>query len=230
MMKILIVEDEIEIMNLLDFYLLNEGYSTLKCTDGKSALQRIEKEKVDLVILDIMLPESNGFDVCRKIREKYFFPIIMLTAKSEAIDKIMGLTVGADDYITKPFNPLEVIARVKTQLRRCDQYNVVTEHKKDIQEIDIRGLIINKTTQKCSVFGKEIELTPLEFKVTWFLCENKGRVVASEELYEQVWGNRYLDNNNTLMAHIARIRDKMGEVPRKPKFIKTVWGIGYTIE
>lgn len=155
----------------------------------------------------------------------------MLTAKVEDIDKIMGLTIGADDYITKPFNPLEVVARVKTQLRRYMRYNDVSEHKtKTIDEYDIKGLIINKETHKCSLFGKEILLTPIEFSILWYLCQHQGKVVPSEELFEAIWEEKYLDNNNTVMSHIGRIREKLHEPSRNPKFIKTVWGVGYTIE
>lgn len=231
MCNILVVDDEIEIVNLIEFYLKNEGYNVIKCLNGEEVLQRTEKEEFDLIILDVMLSGIDGFDVCRKIRERYFYPIIMLTAKNEGIDKIMGLTLGADDYITKPFNPLELVARVKTQLRRYRHYNTAGKVKmKSMEEIDIRGLVINKNSRKCCLFGREVDLTPLEFRLVWYLCINRGRVISSEELYKKVWRENYLDNNNTVMAHIARIRDKMKEPSRKPKFIKTVWGVGYTIE
>jgi len=173
----------------------------------------------------------DGFALCQKIRETHLFPIIMLTAKVEDMDKITGLTLGADDYITKPFNPLELIARVKTQLRRYTRYNnAPADQDKIPDEIDIRGLHISKSSHKCSLNGKELSLTPLEFSILWYLCERKGNVVSSEELFESVWGERYLDNNNTVMAHIARLREKMHEPARKPKYVKTVWGVGYTIE
>ena len=143
----------------------------------------------------------------------------------------MGLTLGADDYILKPFNPLEVVARVKTQLRRYKTYNhAEVPEQKEINEYDIRGLVINQTTHKCTLFREEIALTPIEFSILWYLCERKGRVVSSEELFEAVWGERYYDSNNTVMAHIGRLREKLHEPPRKPKFIKTVWGVGYQIE
>ncbi len=178
-----------------------------------------------------MLPDMDGFALCQKIRETHLFPIIMLTAKVEDMDKITGLTLGADDYITKPFNPLELIARVKTQLRRYTRYNnAPADQDKIPDEIDIRGLHISKSSHKCSLNGKELSLTPLEFSILWYLCERKGNVVSSEELFESVWGERYLDNNNTVMAHIARLREKMHEPARKPKYVKTVWGVGYTIE
>ena len=178
-----------------------------------------------------MLPDMDGFALCQKIRETHLFPIIMLTAKVEDMDKITGLTLGADDYITKPFNPLELIARVKTQLRRYTRYNnTPADRDKAPDEIDIRGLHISKSSHKCSLNGKELSLTPLEFSILWYLCERKGNVVSSEELFESVWGEKYLDNNNTVMAHIARLREKMHEPARRPKYVKTVWGVGYTIE
>ena len=156
----------------------------------------------------------------------------MLTAKVEDTDKIMGLTIGADDYITKPFNPLEVVARVKTQLRRYVRYNNAPGERKEAEAVehDIRGLVINQNTHKCSLYEKEIVLTPIEFSILWYLCENRGKVISSEELFENVWKEKFLDNNNTVMAHIGRLREKLGEPAKKPKFIKTVWGVGYTIE
>ncbi len=154
----------------------------------------------------------------------------MLTAKVEDSDKIMGLTIGADDYITKPFNPLEVVARVKTQLRRYMRYNQSNQSALPTDEYDIRGLSINKTTHKCFLYGNEIPLTPIEFSLLYHLCKNQGKVISSEELFEAVWGEKFLDNNNTVMAHIGRLREKLHEPSRHPKFIKTVWGVGYTIE
>lgn len=154
----------------------------------------------------------------------------MLTAKVEDADKILGLTLGADDYILKPFNPLEVLARVKTQLRRYTKYNQVETVIEEKEEYDIRGLVINKTTHECTLFGEKIELTPIEFSILWYLCDNRGKVVSSEELFEEVWGEKYYDSNNTVMAHIGRLREKLHEPPRKPKFVKTVWGVGYKVE
>lgn len=233
--NILIVDDEKEIADLIEVCLKNDGYKVYKFYNGSDALECIRTQKIDLAILDIMLPDIDGFQICQKIREQYFFPIIMLTAKVEDTDKIMGLTIGADDYITKPFNPLEVVARVKTQLRRYVRYNnagaVSPEANEDgAAEYDVRGLIINKDTHKCILYGKEIALTPIEFSILWHLCENRGKVVASEELFEAVWGEKFLDNNNTVMAHIGRLREKLREPAKNPKFIKTVWGVGYTIE
>jgi two-component system, OmpR family, response regulator VanR len=230
--SILIVDDEKEIADLIELYLKNDGYTVYKFYRGMDALQCIESTKLDMAILDVMLPDINGFQICQKIRERFFFPIIMLTAKVEDTDKIMGLTIGADDYITKPFNPLEVVARVKTQLRRYMRYNSSNEKEpQDINEYDIKGLIINKNTHKCTLYGKEITLTPIEFSILWYLCDHRGKVVSSEELFEAVWGEKYLENNNnTVMAHIGRLREKLQEPAKNPKFIKTVWGVGYKIE
>lgn len=229
--SIMIVDDEKEIADLIELYLKNDGYNVYKFYNGADALKCIDETDLNLAILDVMLPDIDGFHICQKIREKYYYPIIMLTAKVEDTDKIMGLTIGADDYITKPFNPLEVVARVKTQLRRYVKYNAHFENEEPAAtEYDVKGLVINKDTHKCSLFGKEIVLTPIEFSVLWYLCDHKGKVVSSEELFEAVWQEKYLDNNNTVMAHIGRLREKLHEPSKNPKFIKTVWGVGYTIE
>lgn len=230
--SILVVDDEKEIADLIELYLKNDGYIIYKYYNGTDALKCIEEVNLDLAILDIMLPDVDGFHICQKIREKFYFPIIMLTAKVEDMDKIMGLTIGADDYITKPFNPLEVAARVRTQLRRYMRYNSSAPRQmEEIREYDIRGLVINREEHRCSLFGKELSLTPTEFSVLWYLCEHQGIVVPSEELFEAVWGEKYMNNNNnTVMAHIGRLREKMEEPAKNPKYIKTVWGVGYTIE
>lgn len=231
--KILIVDDETAIADLVEVYLKNDGYEVLKYYNATEALACVERESdLGMAVLDVMLPDMDGFTLCKKIREKHLFPIIMLTAKVEDMDKITGLTLGADDYITKPFNPLELVARVKTQLRRYTQYNKAeaVHTVKEMEEIDIRGLYISKSSHKCCLNGKELGLTPIEFNILWYLCSHKGNVVSSEELFEAVWEEKYLDQNNTVMAHIARLREKMKEPARKPKYIKTVWGVGYTIE
>ena len=228
--KILIVDDDAEIAQLVSVYLKNEGFQTTVEYSGTEALKLIRDHKFDLAVLDVMLPDCSGFHLCEEIRSHYNYPVIMLTAKVEDADKILGLTLGADDYILKPFNPLEVLARVKTQLRRYTKYNQVETVVEEKEEHDIKGLVINKTTHECTLFGEKIELTPIEFSILWYLCENRGKVVSSEELFEQVWGEKYYDSNNTVMAHIGRLREKLHEPPRKPKFVKTVWGVGYTIE
>lgn len=223
---ILIVEDEKEIADLVELYLRHDGYEVRKAALAAEGLKMIAHGSVSLALLDVMLPDMDGFTLCCRIREKYLFPIIMLTAKTGDMDKITGLTVGADDYITKPFNPLEVVARVKTQLRRYTCYNNAVSPA----VYDANGLYVCKETHTCTLYGKTIPLTPLEFSILWYLCERHGKVVSSEELFEAVWGEDYLDSSNTVMAHIARLREKMGEQPRKPKFIRTVWGVGYKIE
>ncbi len=228
--KILVVDDEKEIADLIEVYLASDGFEVFKFYNAKEALCCVEKEAVDLAVLDIMLPDMDGFSLCRKIRQSHYFPIIMVTARTEDVDKITGLTQGADDYITKPFNPLELVARVKTQLRRYMRYNAMPPLGQAAEEADIRGLYMQKSSHKCTLNGMELSLTPMEFSILWYLCENRGRVVSSEELFEAVWKEKYLDQNNTVMAHIARIREKMQEPARRPKYIKTVWGVGYTIE
>ena len=234
--NILVVDDEQEIADLVELYLQNEGYTIHKFYTGREAIDYIQSEHTDLAVLDLMLPDVDGFTICKTIREKFYFPIIMLTAKVEDVDKIMGLTIGADDYITKPFNPLELVARVKTQLRRTMQYNrncsPADAGKQDSlrEELEIRGLRLNKSSHKCYLYENPVTLTPLEFSILWYLCEHQGKVVSSEQLFEDVWGEKFLDNNNTVMAHIGRLREKLNDSYRNPKFIKTIWGVGYEIE
>lgn len=227
-MNILVVDDEKEIADLVELYLNNENYTVHKFYDAVSALRCVESVNIDLAILDIMLPDIDGLTICKTIREKHTFPVIMLTAKSEDMDKIMGLTIGADDYITKPFNPLELVARVKAQLRRYTRYSMNDNQIDNI--IDFSGLVINKETHECTLFEKTLNLTPTEFSILWLLCENRGKVLSSEEIFEKVWGEKYLDNNNTVMVHIRKLREKMKEPFKNPRFIKTVWGVGYKIE
>ena len=226
--EILVVDDETAIADLVELYLKNEGFAVRKFNSAAPALAYVERTPPDLAVLDVMLPDMDGFTLCRTLRERHLFPILMLTAKVEDMDKITGLTLGADDYITKPFNPLELTARVKTQLRRYTRYNQPLQAEP--LEFDIRGLLISRETHRCSLYGEELSLTPLEFSILWHLCSRQGRVVPSEELFEAVWGEKYMDSNNTVMSHIARLREKMHEPSRRPKFIKTVWGVGYTIE
>lgn len=231
--NILIVDDEQFMVDLLEIFLKNDGYTVYKHYNGKDALKCVEENDLDLAILDVMLPDINGFQLCQKIRENYFFPIIMLTAKVEDADKIMGLTMGADDYIVKPFNPVELVARVKTQLRRYKNYNRQIsgrKKKEEVTEYDINGLVINKVTHQCFLYGEKVALTPIEFSILWYLSERRGQVVPSDELFESVWGEKFYDNNNTVIAHIGRLREKLKEPAKKPKFIKTVWGVGYKIE
>lgn len=222
---ILIVDDEQEIADLLTLYLKNENCKVQTFYKSEDALHYIEQQPVSLAILDIMMPEMDGFTLCSKIRQNYLFPIIMLTAKIEDIDKIQGLTLGADDYITKPFSPLEVVARVKTQLRRYKQYNTSQNISTEQTVYDNKGLYISVDSHKCILNGETLPLTPMEFNILWYLCKHHGRVISAEELFEEIWGEKFLEvSNNTVMAHIARIREKMHEPARKPKYIKTVWG------
>lgn len=229
MIKVMILDDEKAIADLLTTLLKNEGYEVFTAYTGTDALNIIQRGELDMAVLDVMLPDIDGFTLLQKIREDYLFPVLMLTAKGEDVDKITGLSLGADDYITKPFNPLEVVARVKTQLRRYQTYNKNHQTEK-VTEYDRNGLFVSSASHKVFLYDKEVKLTPLEFNILWYLCEHAGEVVSSEKLFEAVWGEKYLDNNNTVMAHIARLREKLKEPPRKPKFIKTIWGVGYTIE
>lgn len=227
---ILVVDDNREIVYSIGELLKYEGYHVLTAYDGMEALEVLESAEVDLILLDVMMPRLNGLSALMKLRERHKIPVIILSAKTEESDKVSGLTLGADDYITKPFNPLELVARVKTQLRRYTRYNSGEAAPQEMTEYDFRGLEISRVTHKCVLFGEELALTPLEFSILWHLCEKRGQVVSSEELFEAVWGEQYMDSNNTVMSHIARLREKMHEPSRRPRFIKTVWGVGYTIE
>lgn len=228
--NILVVDDEQSIADLIEVYLKSENYNVFKFYNGQGALNCIEYEKIDLAILDVMLPDVSGFSICQQIREKHNFPVIMLTAKDEEIDKITGLTLGADDYITKPFQPLEMVARVKAQLRRFTKYNAA-EPIKEENTIVFSGLVLDKDRHECTLNEKSLSLTPTEFSILWFLASNRGRVVSSEELFQEVWGDKYFTNsNNTVMVHIRHIREKMNDSAEHPKYIKTVWGVGYKIE
>ncbi|MBV1821590.1 response regulator transcription factor, partial [Bacteroidales bacterium MSK.15.36] len=189
----------------------------------------LEKEKIDLIILDIMMPDMDGIEACTKIREEKNMPIIMLSAKTEDMDKIWGLTAGADDYMTKPFNPLELIARVKSQLRRYKKFNVQNAYINE-NVIEIDELIINTATHEVKVGEKEVRLTPREFDILELLARNKGIVFSIEKIYERVWKEEFLKSDNTVMVHIRKLREKVEENPRKPKYVKTVWGVGYKVE
>lgn len=227
--QILIVDDEKEIADLVTLYLENEGFSVFKYYSSTEALECIHTQSIDLAILDIMMPEIDGLKLCQIIREQYNYPIIMLTAKSTELDKINGLMLGADDYLTKPFLPLELVARVKAQLRRYTRYNVGTEQNQDI--FIHHGLVLNRKTHECTLNEKPLSLTPTEFEILAILCERKGSVVSSEELFHQIWKDEYYSkNNNTITVHIRHLREKMQDSFEKPKYIKTVWGCGYKIE
>lgn len=227
-MNVLVLDDEKEIADLVELYLKNESYTVYKFYNSEDAINCINTVQLDMAILDVMVDGKDGFEICRYIRDKDLkFPVIMLTAKIEDNDKIKGLTLGADDYITKPFNPLELVARVKSAFRRYTLYN--TEKQSD-DIIEINGLVVNKKEHKCLLYDKEVEFTPMEFDILLYLAINRGKVISSEELFEKVWKEKYFDSNNTVMVHIRRIREKLNEDTKNPKFIKTVWGVGYKIE
>jgi len=225
---ILLVDDEKEIIDMLEIYLRNESFRLLRASDGLEALQLLQKEEVDLIVLDIMMPRMDGIEACLKIREQRNMPIIMLSAKSQDMDKIWGLSSGADDYMTKPFNPLELIARIKSQLRRYTKLNVPQARRE--HEIEVDELTINTLTREVKLQGRDIKLTPREFAILELLARNRGIVWSIEKLYEAVWKEAYFDSDNTVMVHIRKIREKLEENPRKPKYIKTVWGVGYKVE
>lgn len=221
--RILIVDDEQEIRELIEIYLKNEGYEVIKASTGLEALELVKQKKIDLIILDIMMPVVNGIDACIKIRQQHNTPIIMLSAKVEDMDKILGLSVGADDYLTKPFNPLELIARVKAQLRRFTKLNAAPGSR----ILELGSLKMNLDTGKVYKENEEIPLTPTEFNILKLLWVNKGMVFKIETIYERVWGQEYFDNNNTVMVHIRKLREKIEDNPRIPEYIYTVWGVGY---
>lgn len=225
--KILIVDDDAEIRKVTGIYLENEGFEILKAENGQEALKIIKESEVDLVLLDIMMPGIDGIEVCMKIRESNLMPIIFLSAKAEDLDKIHGLTSGADDYIAKPFNAMELIARVKSQLRRYTKYSNTHAISKNI--IEIGNLTINIDTRLVYVGGEEVRLTPKEFDILELLARNKGIVFSIEKIYERVWGEEFYKSDNTVMVHITKIREKLEEDPKHPMYIKTIWGVGYKI-
>jgi len=229
--KILVVDDEHEISDLVELYLQNENYSVFKFYTAKEALACIETTELDIAILDIMLPDMSGFTLCQKIREKHAYPIIMLTAKDQEIDKITGLTLGADDYMTKPFRPLELVARVKAQLRRYKKYNSVQTNTTEESIIVHSGLFLNSSTHECLLNEKPLDLTPTEFSILRILLERKGKVVSAEDLFREIWKDEYYTkSNNTITVHIRHLREKMGDTVENPQYIKTIWGVGYKIE
>ncbi|HHY76790.1 MAG TPA: response regulator transcription factor [Firmicutes bacterium] len=227
---VLVVDDEKEIAELIEIYLSNEGYRVLKGYDATEAERILAENTVHLIILDIMMPGKDGMTLCRELRRHSGVPVLMLSARSQEIDKIMGLTTGADDYLTKPFNPLELVARVKALLRRYLYLNRLRQETQDDSMISIRGLTIDRNSHKVTVYGREVSLTPTEFEILYLLMKNKGIVLSAEEIFERVWRERYYESNNTVMVHIRKIREKIEENPSKPEFIKTVWGVGYKIE
>ena len=227
MEKILIIEDDEDIRDILRVYLEGQAYEIWEAENGAEAMKQLVKQP-DLIILDLMLPDTDGLSICKRIRKKYYYPIIMITAKNADQDKILGLSYGADDYITKPFNPLEVVARVKAQLRRYKKY---TESITDTEWIYHKGLTLNQKSKQVSINGKEIKLTPTEFKVLEVLLQRKGEVLSGEELFHFIWEDEYYSKStNTITVHIRNLREKIGDSSEKPEYIKTVWGVGYIIE
>ena len=228
--KILVVDDEKEIADLLEVYLKNDNYIVHKYYNGIEALECIQKTEIDLAILDVMLPDIDGFRICQKIRENFYFPVIMLTAKIDDGDKIMGLTIGADDYITKPFNPMELVARVNSQIRRYTKLGSINK-KEENEDIYKSGeLVIDDSKKEVTVDGKNIKLTPTEYNILKFLIKNKGKVFSISKIYENVWEEESYGAENIIAVHIRHIREKIEINPREPKYLKVIWGIGYKIE
>lgn len=229
MFNILVCDDDKEIADAIDIYLSQEGYHILKAYDGLQAIEIMKKEEVHLILLDIMMPNLDGIRATRKIRETSSVPIIMLSAKSEDVDKILGLNIDADDYITKPFNPLELIARVKSQLRRYTQLgNLATEEKEAVYVCG--GLVVNDDLKTVTVDGEPVKLTPIEYNILVLLIKNQGKVFSIEQIYENIWNEEAIGADNTVAVHIRHIREKIEINPREPRYLKVVWGIGYKIE
>ncbi|MDI0266745.1 response regulator transcription factor [Clostridioides difficile] len=232
--NILVVEDEKEIADAIEIYLLNQGYNVFKGYNGVEGLKVIEDQEIHLAIIDIMMPKMDGITLTMRLRENHNFPVIMLSAKSEEVDKIMGLNIGADDYVTKPFKPLELLARVNSQLRRYTKYlNMIGDKEQSVETSDsvfvIGGLELNENTKEVSIDGKYIKTTPIEFKILSLLMRNAGRVFSADEIYERVW-NENAVNTDTVMVHVRNIREKIEIDPKNPKYLKVVWGVGYKIE
>ncbi len=230
LVSILVIDDDKEIADLVEIYLVSEGYRVLKANSAQEGLRYLAEEDIKLVLLDIMMPGMDGLTLCSKIRETNTVPIIILSAKSGDLDKIIGLGTGADDYVTKPFNPLELTARVKSQLRRYTKFNPQFQNERLDKEIVLDHLIINKENHNVNVYGKDVKLTPIEFDILYLLASNVGKVFSADEIFERVWNEKMYDANNTVMVHIRRIREKIEMDSRNAQIIKTVWGVGYKIE
>ncbi|WP_342513449.1 response regulator transcription factor [Sporosarcina sp. FSL K6-1522] len=224
--KVLVADDDQDIRDGIEIYLKNEGYDVLKAADGREALDLLEENEVHLLILDIMMPNMDGITATFKIREARNIPIIMLSAKAEDSDKIHGLSVGADDYVTKPFHPMELMARVKSQLRRYVQLGTYDGQKK----VEIDGLVLDEEAKEISLEGETVKLTPIEYKITELLMKNAGRVFSINEIYERVWNEAAYNAENIVAVHIRKIREKIEADPKNPRYVKVVWGIGYKIE
>lgn len=228
---ILVVDDDKEIADLVEIHLVSDGYTVYKAYGAKDGLEIMRTKDIKLAILDIMMPEIDGLTMCKRIRETSTIPIIMLSAKSNDLDKIIGLSNGADDYVIKPFNPLELMARVKSQMRRYTTFNVSsTEVKVEEKELVLENVKINKENHKVIAYGKEVKLTPIEFNILYLLASNLGKVFSTDEIFERVWNEKMFEANNTVMVHIRRLREKIEVDSRNAQIIKTVWGVGYKIE
>lgn len=230
MYNILVCDDDKEIVNAIKIYLSKEGYNIFKAYNGKEAISIINKNEIHLVILDIMMPEMDGMETANKIRETKSVPIIMLSAKSEDYDKVAGLNNGADDYVTKPFNPIELIARVNSQIRRYTSFDSLKTNKEETNIYKTGDLVINDDTKQVKVEGKDIKLTPTEYNILKFLTKNKGNVYSIEQIYKNVWEDEAYSAENIIAVHIRHIREKIEINPKEPKYLKVIWGIGYKIE
>lgn len=228
MSNILVCDDDKEIVDAIEIYLKNEGYRIFKAYDGEEAIRILHKEDIQLLIMDIMMPKLDGIHATLKIREYSSIPIIILSAKSEDMDKILGLNVGADDYVTKPFNPLELVARVKSNLRRYTKLGSLNTD--DNAVFRIGGLMINDDTKEVSVDGDSVKLTPIEYSILLLLVKNPGRVFSINQIYESIWNEEAIGADNTVAVHIRHIREKIEINPRDPKYLKVVWGVGYKID
>ncbi len=227
--RILVVDDEHAIADLVGIYLKNEGFEVTLAYSGADAAHAILMQEFDLAVLDIMLPDIDGFELLRTIRAEHTYPVIMLTARDAQADKIEGLTLGADDYVVKPFKPLELVARVKAQLRRYTRYG--TRGQEELDQLEVNGLAINRATRQVTVDERPVRTTPLEYAILLYLVEHRGRVVPVEELFRAVWNEEFMaGSNNTVMVHIRHLREKIGDDAANPRFIKNIWGVGYTIE
>lgn len=227
---VLIVEDDKEIREGIEIYLKSQGYQVYQATDGVEGLEVIDQEEIHLAIVDIMMPRMDGITMTAKLREKYDFPVIFLSAKSEEVDKILGLNMGADDYVTKPFTPMELLARVNSQLRRYIRFMERLGAKEQQEHVyTVGGLELNEDTVEVTVDGESVKMTPIEYKILLLLMKNPGRVFSADEIYERVWNERAI-NTDTIMVHVRNIREKIEINPREPKYLKVVWGVGYKIE
>lgn len=229
MYTILVCDDDKEIVEAIDIYLSQEGYRILKAYDGLQAVQMLKQEEVHLLLIDVMMPRLDGIRATRKIREYSSIPIIILSAKSEDVDKILGLNIGADDYVTKPFNPLELIARVKSQLRRYTKLGTMAETAEQAV-YTCGGLMVNDDLKTVTVDGEPVKLTPIEYNILLLLIKNQGKVFSIEQIYESIWNEEAIGADNTVAVHIRHIREKIEINPREPRYLKVVWGIGYKIE